>query len=126
MQAIRLLLVLSSLLLALSGCAPTPTRPSAPPEIAAGQAEGAALEARGEHAAAAALYRQLAQRSAAPWREDLLLLALEMLAVGGAAFLGGQLLHFGWAVFHVLVVTLQAFIFMMLTIVYLSLASETH
>ena len=35
-------------------------------------------------------------------------------------------LHFGWAVFHVLVVTLQAYIFMMLTIVYLSLASETH
>ncbi len=35
-------------------------------------------------------------------------------------------LHFGWAVFHILVVTLQAFIFMMLTIVYLSLASEKH
>ena len=35
-------------------------------------------------------------------------------------------LHLGWAVFHVLIVTLQAFIFMMLTIVYLSLASETH
>jgi len=35
-------------------------------------------------------------------------------------------LHFGWAVFHVLIVTLQAFIFMMLTIVYLSLASEEH
>ena len=35
-------------------------------------------------------------------------------------------LHFGWAVFHVLIVTLQAYIFMMLTIVYLSLASETH
>ncbi len=35
-------------------------------------------------------------------------------------------LHFVWAVFHVLVVTLQAFIFMMLTIVYLSLASEEH
>jgi F-type H+-transporting ATPase subunit a len=33
-------------------------------------------------------------------------------------------LHFGWAVFHVLIVTLQAFIFMMLTIVYLSLASR--
>jgi F-type H+-transporting ATPase subunit a len=29
-------------------------------------------------------------------------------------------------VFHVLIVTLQAFIFMMLTIVYLSLASESH
>jgi F-type H+-transporting ATPase subunit a len=35
-------------------------------------------------------------------------------------------LHFGWAVFHVLIVTLQAFIFMMLTTVNLSLASETH
>lgn len=35
-------------------------------------------------------------------------------------------LHFGWAVFHVLIVTLQAFIFMMLTIVYLALACEEH
>ncbi len=35
-------------------------------------------------------------------------------------------LHFGWAVFHILVVTLQAFIFMMLTIVYLSSAHETE
>ena len=35
-------------------------------------------------------------------------------------------LHFGWALFHLLLVTLQAFIFMMLTIVYLSLASESH
>ena len=35
-------------------------------------------------------------------------------------------LHFGWAVFHILVVTLQAFIFMMLTIVYLSAAHEVE
>ncbi|MGH8221939.1 MAG: F0F1 ATP synthase subunit A [Woeseiaceae bacterium] len=35
-------------------------------------------------------------------------------------------LHFAWAVFHLLIVTLQAFIFMMLTVVYLSLASEEH
>jgi len=35
-------------------------------------------------------------------------------------------LHFAWAVFHLLIITLQAFIFMMLTIVYLSLASEEH
>jgi len=35
-------------------------------------------------------------------------------------------LHFGWAIFHILIITLQAFIFMMLTIVYLSLASESH
>ena len=32
--------------------------------------------------------------------------------------------HFGWAVFHILIVTLQAFIFMMLTIVYLSQAHD--
>jgi F-type H+-transporting ATPase subunit a len=40
--------------------------------------------------------------------------------------LGGGALHLAWAAFHVLIVTLQAFIFMMLTIVYLSLASESH
>lgn len=34
-------------------------------------------------------------------------------------------LHFLWAVFHILIVTLQAFIFMMLTIVYLSQAHDT-
>jgi F-type H+-transporting ATPase subunit a len=33
-------------------------------------------------------------------------------------------LHFGWAVFHILVVTLQAFVFMMLTIVYLNGAHD--
>ena len=31
-----------------------------------------------------------------------------------------------WALFHVLIITLQAFIFMMLTIVYLSMAHEEH
>ena len=35
-------------------------------------------------------------------------------------------LHFGWAVFHLLIVVLQAYIFMMLTIVYLSMAHEKH
>ncbi|MEE2024425.1 F0F1 ATP synthase subunit A [Alkalimonas mucilaginosa] len=35
-------------------------------------------------------------------------------------------LHFAWAVFHILVILLQAFIFMMLTIVYLSMAAEKH
>ena len=59
-------------------------------------------------------------------KRTLLLLAVELLLVGGLAFLGGQLMHFGWAVFHLLIVTLQAFIFMMLTIVYLSMAHEHH
>lgn len=35
-------------------------------------------------------------------------------------------LHFGWAVFHILVVTLQAYLFMMLTIVYLNQAHTEH
>ncbi|MEX2353234.1 MAG: F0F1 ATP synthase subunit A [Gammaproteobacteria bacterium] len=34
--------------------------------------------------------------------------------------------HFVWAVFHILVIPLQAFVFMMLTIVYLSMACEKH
>lgn len=36
------------------------------------------------------------------------------------------LLSFPWAVFHLLIITLQAFIFMVLTIVYLSMAHEGH
>lgn len=35
-------------------------------------------------------------------------------------------LALGWSIFHILVITLQAFIFMVLTIVYLSLAHEDH
>ncbi|MFZ2852582.1 MAG: F0F1 ATP synthase subunit A [Rhodocyclaceae bacterium] len=31
-----------------------------------------------------------------------------------------------WALFHILIITLQAFVFMMLTIVYMSMASESH
>jgi F-type H+-transporting ATPase subunit a len=36
------------------------------------------------------------------------------------------LLGLPWAIFHILVITIQAFIFMILTIVYLSLAVEEH
>ncbi|SHO56224.1 F0F1 ATP synthase subunit A [Vibrio quintilis] len=36
------------------------------------------------------------------------------------------LLSVPWAIFHILIITLQAFIFMVLTIVYLSQASEEH
>lgn len=31
-----------------------------------------------------------------------------------------------WALFHILIITLQAFVFMMLTIIYMSLAAESH
>jgi F-type H+-transporting ATPase subunit a len=36
------------------------------------------------------------------------------------------LLQLGWSIFHILVITLQAFIFMVLTVVYLSMAHEDH
>ncbi|HEX4648454.1 MAG TPA: F0F1 ATP synthase subunit A [Steroidobacteraceae bacterium] len=50
-----------------------------------------------------------------------------LLSVGGwAAILAQLLLGFVWSVFHVLIIVLQAFIFMVLTIVYLALASEHH
>jgi len=35
-------------------------------------------------------------------------------------------LHFGWAVFHILIIALQAYLFMMLTIVYLNQAHTHH
>ncbi|NHZ69853.1 MAG: F0F1 ATP synthase subunit A [Thermotogales bacterium] len=38
----------------------------------------------------------------------------------------GGLLQLGWAIFHILIITLQAFIFMTLTIVYLDMASQEH
>jgi F-type H+-transporting ATPase subunit a len=38
----------------------------------------------------------------------------------------GSLLSVGWALFHILIITLQAFVFMMLTVVYMSMASEHH
>ena len=38
----------------------------------------------------------------------------------------GVVLQWAWAVFHILIITLQAFIFMMLTIVYLSMAHEEN
>jgi F-type H+-transporting ATPase subunit a len=41
------------------------------------------------------------------------------------ASLGG-LLQVGWAIFHILIITLQAFIFMTLTIVYLDMAHNEH
>lgn len=44
------------------------------------------------------------------------------ITLGSAQFI----LALGWSIFHILVITLQAFIFMVLTIVYLSLAHEEH
>lgn len=50
------------------------------------------------------------------------------LMYGGSIAMGalGGLLQLGWAIFHILIITLQAFIFMTLTIVYLDMASQEH
>src|SRR5215207_9771825 len=47
-------------------------------------------------------------------------------ATGLAGTIFGAMLGVGWAIFHILIVALQAFIFMMLTVVYLSMAHESH
>ncbi|MGZ5651858.1 MAG: F0F1 ATP synthase subunit A, partial [Usitatibacter sp.] len=44
--------------------------------------------------------------------------------VVGALF--GGVLNLGWAIFHILIVLLQAYIFMMLTIVYVQMGHESH
>ncbi len=47
-------------------------------------------------------------------------------ATGIAGTLFGGVLHLGWSIFHILIVVLQAYIFMMLTIVYVAMAHEHH
>jgi len=44
----------------------------------------------------------------------------------GIGWLASVVLGLGWAIFHILIVLLQAYIFMMLTIVYVSMAHEHH
>ncbi|MBP0123261.1 MAG: F0F1 ATP synthase subunit A [Candidatus Nitrotoga sp.] len=61
-----------------------------------------------------------------------ILIALMGASWAGASFgstllFGSQvMLSLGWAIFHILIVTLQAFIFMTLTIVYLDMAHQEH
>jgi F-type H+-transporting ATPase subunit a len=48
------------------------------------------------------------------------------LMYGGGLALGvfGSVLQLGWAIFHILIITLQAYIFMVLTVVYMDLAYQ--
>jgi F-type H+-transporting ATPase subunit a len=48
-------------------------------------------------------------------------------SLGSTLLFGSQVvLSLGWAIFHILIVTLQAFIFMTLTVVYLDMAHQEH
>jgi F-type H+-transporting ATPase subunit a len=58
--------------------------------------------------------------------EMIFILIAALFSAGLAWMVPAGLLQVGWAIFHILVITLQAFIFMVLTIVYLSMAHEDH
>ncbi len=58
--------------------------------------------------------------------EIIFLLLWLMAAVGFVGSFFAVVLGLGWAIFHILIVALQAYIFMMLTIVYISMAHESH
>jgi F-type H+-transporting ATPase subunit a len=58
---------------------------------------------------------------------EIIFLLLWLLAgVGIVGAIGAFVLGLGWAIFHILIVALQAYIFMMLTIVYIQMAHEGH
>jgi len=58
--------------------------------------------------------------------EMIFILIAALFSAGIVWMVPAGLLQIGWAIFHILVITLQAFIFMVLTIVYLSMAHEDH
>ena len=58
--------------------------------------------------------------------EMIFILIAALFSAGLAWAAPAGLLQIGWAIFHILIITLQAFIFMVLTIVYISMAHEDH
>jgi F-type H+-transporting ATPase subunit a len=58
---------------------------------------------------------------------ELIFILIAIMYSGGMLLGGlGGVLQLAWAIFHILIIVLQAFIFMMLTIVYLSMAHEDN
>jgi F-type H+-transporting ATPase subunit a len=64
---------------------------------------------------------------------ELVFMLIALMGGAAAMSLSGVLLPVGhiiagsiWAIFHILIITLQAFIFMMLTLIYLGQAHEAH
>ena len=64
---------------------------------------------------------------------ELVFMLIALMGGAAAASLSGVLLPLGhiiagsiWAIFHILIITLQAFIFMMLTLVYIGQAHDAH
>ncbi len=58
---------------------------------------------------------------------ELIFMLLGLLGMLGGVFTAGSIiLSWGWAVFHILIILLQAFIFMVLSCVYIAMAHEHH
>ena len=64
---------------------------------------------------------------------ELLFMLIALLGMAAAVSIGGISLFVGqvvfglaWAIFHILIILLQAYIFMVLPIVYISMAEEHH
>ena len=57
---------------------------------------------------------------------ELVFMLIAGLFAGWLSFLPGVLFNTAWGIFHILIILLQAFIFMMLTIVYIATAREHH
>ncbi len=58
--------------------------------------------------------------------EMIFILIAIMYSAGAVMGVFGGFLQLGWAIFHILIITLQAFIFMTLTIVYMDMAHSEH
>ncbi|HJU22310.1 MAG TPA: F0F1 ATP synthase subunit A [Casimicrobiaceae bacterium] len=58
---------------------------------------------------------------------EIMFLVIAMLGASGwIGVVFGAFLHLGWSIFEVLIILLQAYIFMMLAVVYLAMAHEHH
>ena len=58
---------------------------------------------------------------------ELIFMLLSLLGMLGGVYTAGSIvLSWGWAVFHILIIILQAFIFMVLSTVYIAMAHEHH
>ena len=58
--------------------------------------------------------------------EIIFLLLWTMAGAGLVGTVASIALALGWSIFHILIVALQAYIFMMLTVVYIAMAHEHH
>lgn len=57
---------------------------------------------------------------------ELVFMLIAGLFMSWATFVPGVIFQSAWAIFHILIILLQAFIFMVLTVVYLAMAHEHH